>query len=66
MKNRILRSLMGGLALVSLGTCLAAPLLFFLGRISEGTYKTLFLLASAAWFVLATVRTAARRGSRAI
>jgi hypothetical protein len=65
MKNRIFRSLMGGLALVSLGTCLAAPLLFFLGRISEGTYKTLFLLASVAWFVLATARTAARRSPRA-
>lgn len=65
MKNRFFRSLMGGLALVSLGTCLAAPLLFFLGRISEGTYKTLFLLASAAWFVLATARTAARRSPRA-
>jgi hypothetical protein len=54
MSNRLFRRIAGGLALVSLGICLAAPVVFFLGRISEGTYKMAFLLSSIAWFVLAT------------
>ena len=54
MSNRLFRMVAGGLALVSLGICLAAPLMYFLARISEGAYKRAFLLSSAAWFVLAT------------
>lgn len=54
MSDRLFRSVSGALALVSLGVCLAAPVLFFLGRIAERTYKTGFLLASVAWFLLAT------------
>lgn len=56
MSNRSFRRISGGLALVSLGLCLAAPVVYFLGRISEGTYRKAFLLASIAWFVLATAR----------
>ncbi len=59
MSNRLFRLIAGGLALVSLGICLAAPVVFFLGRISEGTYKRAFLLSSIAWFVLATTRAMA-------
>jgi hypothetical protein len=59
MSNRMFRRLAGGLALVSLGICLAAPVVFFLGRISGGTYRRAFLLASIAWFVLATARAMA-------
>lgn len=62
MSNRLFRRITGGLALVSLALCLAAPVAFFLGRISEGSYRTAFLLASIAWFVLATARTLAAGG----
>jgi hypothetical protein len=41
MSNRLFRRITGGLALVSL---------------SEETYKKAFLLASIAWFILATAR----------
>jgi hypothetical protein len=62
MSDRIFRLVSGGLALVSLGVCLAAPVLFFLGRIAERSYKTGFLLASIAWFLLATAwATAGKR-----
>ncbi len=59
MSNRLFRLIAGGLALVSLGMCLAAPVVYFLGRISEARYKRAFLLSSVAWFVLATARTMA-------
>lgn len=61
MSNRLFRRMAGGLALVSLGLCLAAPVVYFLGRISEETYRKAFLLASIAWFILATVRAMAGR-----
>jgi uncharacterized SAM-binding protein YcdF (DUF218 family) len=56
MKQRSVRRLTGWLALLSLAICLAAPVLFFLGRLSEERYKLAFLLASIAWFILATGR----------
>jgi hypothetical protein len=56
MKSSLLIRLTGALALVSLALCLAAALLYFLGRIPEATYKLAFLLASIGWFVLATGR----------
>ena len=52
MKSRLLKGLLGGLALISL----AAPILFFLGRITEGSFKTTFLVASIGWFVFAVAR----------
>ena len=62
MSERLFRLVPGALAIVSLGICLAAPVLFFLGRIAERTYKTGFLLASIAWFLLATAwATAGKR-----
>ena len=51
------------LAALSLGTCLAAPLLFFAGRMDAAGYKTLLLAASLGWFVCA-VFLVARRKSR--
>ena len=51
------------LAALSLVVCLAMSYLFFTGRVSEGGYKTVFALASLAWFVLATI--AIRRRSQA-
>jgi len=56
MSSRLFRRISGGLALVSLALCLAAPVAYFLRRISEGSYRKAFLLASIAWFVLATAR----------
>ena len=56
MKRPLLARLTGALALVSLALCLAAALLYFLGRIPESTYKLAFLLASIGWFVLAIGR----------
>ncbi len=60
MSDRVFRFVSGGLALACLGICLAAPVLFFLGRIGERAYKTGFLLATIAWFLLATAWATAR------
>jgi hypothetical protein len=65
MKKRTLRNVAGGLALLSLAVCLAAPVLFFLGRITEGSYKTAFLVASIAWFVFAIARGASGKSPAA-
>jgi hypothetical protein len=58
MKNRFVRGGAGLLALLSLTVCLAAPVLYFLGHITEGSYKTVFLVASIGWFVFAVARSA--------
>ena len=47
-------------AVVSLAVCLLAPVLYFAGRIEVEGYKTIFLIASIAWFVAATVYDAQR------
>ncbi|MBD3414428.1 MAG: hypothetical protein GF421_08365 [Candidatus Aminicenantes bacterium] len=49
-----------GLGLISLLLCLAAPFLYFWGRISEGSCKSLFLAASIAWFVFSALRLSVR------
>ena len=56
MKSRFLKGLAGGLALLCLAACLAAPVLYFLGRITEASYKTAFLVASIGYFVFAIAR----------
>jgi hypothetical protein len=43
------------LSLFSLAGCLAAPVLHFLGKLGSGSYKLVFLAASAGWFVFATL-----------
>jgi exosortase/archaeosortase len=50
------------LAAISLLACLAMAYLFFTGAVSEASYKTVFALASLAWFVFATL--AIRKRSR--
>lgn len=65
MNPRFLKGVLGGLAVLSLAGCLAAPVLYFLGRISESGYKTGFLAASVAWFVFAIARGAVRKGPAA-
>ena len=41
-------------SILSLVVCLAVPVLFFLGNIPEAAFKTALVLASLAWFILAT------------
>ena len=48
-------------ALVSLAACLVAPVLYFAGRVEVESYKTVFLIASIAWFIAATVYDAQRQ-----
>ena len=59
MKSRLFQRLVGALAVLNLGMCLASAVLLFLGRITSATYRTAFLLSSIAWFVFATLWTAA-------
>jgi hypothetical protein len=49
-----MKSAAKALALLSLAACLAAPFLFFWGRIDEPSYRTLLAAGSLAWFVFAT------------
>jgi hypothetical protein len=42
-------------SLLSLAVCLLAPVLFFLGKFTEHNYKLVFLIASLAWFIFATL-----------
>ena len=42
-------------SLVSLAACLVAPVMYFAGRVEMDSYKTVFLIASVAWFVAAAV-----------
>jgi hypothetical protein len=58
----MIKRLSGVGAFACFGVCLAAPVLFFLGRIGEGRYKLAFNLASLGWFVFATAWMAGRRG----
>jgi hypothetical protein len=56
MTDRIRKNVTGLLALLSLAVCLSAPVLYFLGRVPERTFKTAFLAASIGWFVFAVAR----------
>jgi hypothetical protein len=49
------RKIMAILAIVSLSLCLIFPIVHFLGKINAAAYKSGFLLASAAWFIFATL-----------
>lgn len=49
------RKIMGLMALLSLLVCIAAPVLFFLGKISQNSFQTAFLVASLLWFVFAVL-----------
>jgi hypothetical protein len=65
MKNPVIRAAMGALALLSLAVCLVMAVLVFLGRVSEGTYKTAFLAGSILWFVFSIFRGRREEGSSA-
>lgn len=51
----MIKRLSGFGAIVSFGVCLAVPVLYFVGKMSEGGYKLAFNLASVGWFVFATL-----------
>jgi hypothetical protein len=48
--------------LLSLSAGLAAPVLYFLGSISEARFKLVLLIASAGWLVFATLWSGAKKG----
>ncbi len=48
-------------SLMSLAVCLAAPILHFLGKLSAQGFRLVFLIASAGWFVFATLWSKARK-----
>jgi len=49
------RILVGFLSIISLLSCLAFPVLYFLRKTSQKQYKLSFLLASIVWFIFATL-----------
>ena len=57
----MIRPLIVVLAAVSLGTCLAAPLLFFTGSMDAAGYKNLLLAATLGWFVCAALLVTRRK-----
>jgi hypothetical protein len=55
------KTLLAVAAVLSLAVCLASPVLFFLGKLSEAGFKLALVPASLAWFVLAALWAAARK-----
>lgn len=55
------KSWLAFLAFIALAGCLASPALYFLGKLSARSYKLSLLLASLAWFVLATLWAGTRK-----
>lgn len=55
--------LLAVLSLLSLGSCLASSILCFLGKFSARSYKLVFLIASLAWFILATLWARERKSA---
>ena len=51
----MIKPLASVVALVSLAVCLVAPVMYFVGQVEIDSYKTVFLIASLAWFVAAAV-----------
>jgi hypothetical protein len=57
----VIRTLIIVLAALSLGACLAAPILFFLGRMDAGSYRGVLLAGTLGWFLCAVFLTARRK-----
>jgi hypothetical protein len=49
------------LALISLAACLVAPVAYFRGSLGEDAMKTIFSIASVAWFTSASYWSTRRR-----
>lgn len=56
----MMRAAFALLAAVSLGACLAAPVFFFSGSLSESAMKGVFLAASVGWFGFASAWSRSR------
>jgi hypothetical protein len=56
-----MHTLTGGVALAALLACMAAPVLFFTGSMTESAYRTLFLTSSLVYFPMATLWVAQRK-----
>ncbi|MGA2362815.1 MAG: hypothetical protein ABSG73_10195 [Candidatus Aminicenantales bacterium] len=56
-----MKILLAFFSILSLGLCLAAPVLFFLGILPEARFKLALLLASLGWFFLATAWASYRK-----
>jgi hypothetical protein len=54
-ENEVRRRWFGLGAILSLVVCLGAPVLYFLGAVSQSQYKLILALASVGWFILATL-----------
>jgi len=52
---------LGVLSLTCLGACFASAAMHFLGRLTAGHFRLIFLAASVGWFVLATLWAEARK-----
>lgn len=48
-------------AILALALCLSLPVLRFFGLLEKDSYEIAFLLASAAWFLAATIWSARRK-----
>jgi hypothetical protein len=59
--KKMISSIFLGMAVLSLLLCLAAPFLYFSGRLSSGEYRSLFLAASVGWFVFSVARLSIRK-----
>jgi len=54
----------GSASLLSLALCLISSALFFLGIIGAVVFKAVFLIASIAWFILATIWAEQRKKNK--
>ena len=61
----MLRSLLLIIACGGIAACIAAPILYFFGRIDVKTYQDAFLAGSLIWFVFAAWWGAGRKGRAA-
>ena len=61
----MLRSLLLIIACGGMAACIAAPILYFFGRVDVKTYQDAFLAGSLTWFVFAAWWGAAREGRAA-
>jgi hypothetical protein len=52
---------LGVLSLTCLSACFASAGMYFLGRLTTNGFRMVFLVASIAWFVLATLWAEARK-----
>ncbi len=55
-----MKKFFAAVALIGLALCLAAPILYFLGILSEAGFKLALVPASLTWFVFGALWAAAR------